>query len=556
MDRALKTMIDFRLPFNGVFNGVFAGCGLFCATLVLFGVQRQMIKNWRMRDFKTIMETPEELANKSFLGRLSTFVFGDLLLYKANLANYYDWCRHLHLRQGKTMLIKTACFVSTPKVSTIDRKNVRFVLGDNWQQFVKGKKHRNIFHELFGSGIFLSNHGPDSEDKGEKWFQQRKVASNIFTLYKFQEQIFDIVETKTTSMMKIFDSRHEFDLQPLLFQFTVDVFSSLAFGVDFDTLGRPPGSHVYSASIDTLQRLCIERFFTPLWKFYRYFRLTANERSIAKSRAEMVAFIKGVIRERREEGCRDKRDIVSRFIVQENPHGDDFLADMIHNLLAGGRDSVAANLSWMMYEVLKHPKILDDLVEELDAGPEFTYDNLMRSADYPMIHGVVWESLRLHPPVCEDAKFSTRDCVLPTGERIPKDTEVEYNVYTMGRDPDVWEAPDEMRPQRWVDSSLSPGKRNQGRGVEGYGIPGTYKRKSNVPEFLEACEYALPIFQAGPRKCIGIDLAIFEAKFIVGTLFKNFNIKLKDPDMVGTNRLGLSVPINEGLPVLCDRRKK
>jgi len=551
MDGALKTMIDFRL----LFKGVYTGCGLLCATFVLFGVQRQMMKSWRMRHFNTGMESPEELANKSYMGRLRTFFFGDLFLYLENIADYHDWFRRLHLRQGKTMVVKTVFSLPTTKITTIDRKNIRFILGDNWQQFVKSERHRNIVIEI-GNGIFLANHGPDSKDKGERWFQQRKVASNIFTLFKFQEHIFDIVQNKTNYLMELCDSKHELDLQEHFFEYALDVFGLLAFDIDFDSLGHPHGSHPFSAAIDTLQKAQTKRFFNLIWRIHKRFQLTDNERIIVKSRDAARGFVKDIIRKRREEGCRDKRDIVSRFIMQENAYGDDFLCDLIINLIMAGRDSIATNLSWTIYEVIKYPKILADLVEELDAGPELTYDNLMRNAYYPMVHGIVWESLRLHPPVCEDAKIATRDCVLPSGVRIPKDTEVEFSIYVMGRDPDVWEAPDEMRPQRWIDSSLSPGKENQGRAVEGFGLPGTYKRKINVPEFLEPDEFAMPIFQAGPRKCIAVDLAVFECKFMVASLFKNFNIKLKDPDMVPQMRLGFSVPIKQGLHVLCDRRKK
>jgi len=556
--RTLKTMMDVRLPFRLSVDGFYAGCGLFAATCVLLGIKNQLTKAWKMRTFKVGMETADELANKSYFGRFLRFWFGDVGLFIQNLDNFYEWFLQLHLRQGKTMYIRTEFFLGVTKISTIDRKNTRFILGDNWLTFVKSESHKAVLKEVFGDGIFLSNHGPTSEDNGERWFKQRKVASNIFTLYKFQEHIFDIVETKGDHMMKWMDANPEFDLQTLFFQFTLDVFSAIAFGTDFNTLGKTPGSHPFSAAIDTIQRGCFNRFITRGWSFAKFFQLTASERSITKSQATMREFVKGVINDRREEGCRDKRDIVSKFIMQGEGLGDDWLCDMVLNLIIAGRDSVATALAWTIFEVLKNPQIQADLIEELDAGPEFTYDNLMRSADFPMVHGIVWESLRMHPPVTTDAKICARDCVLPTGEKIPKHTEVEFNIYIMGRDPDVYEEPNKMRPSRWVDSSLSCGeKTNQGRKTaEGYGIPGTYKRKTNVPEFLEPCEFALPIFQAGPRKCIGLDLSVFECKFMVAMLFRNFDIRLKDPNMKGIMRLGIVVPIQEGLHIVCSRRKK
>lgn len=541
-------MMNLRQVINGFCSG-----GMFiCCSVLLFGIQRQALKRWRMRGFES---TLEDSTDKSYARNLIDFFLGDLFLFLKNYDNMYDWVLRTHLERGKkdgAMLIETEVFLSETKIATIDRRNVRYILDDNFQTFVKGPILRSIFEEVFRDGIFLANHGPSSADKGETWFKQRKLASNIFTLYKFQEYIFDVVSDKTKSFINVLDSRQDHDVQSLFFKFAFDTFGVLGFGVHFDTVGNSDLSK-FARAFDFIQQACFNRLFTPLWTIHRFFRLTAEEREIRSSRTILRDFVKDVLRERRAEGETDKRDMISR-ILRHNDFSDEFLSDLVLNLIIAGRDTTATALSWTLYEVLKNPDILDRLVSELDAGEEFTHHNLMRTADFPFLHGVIWEGLRLHPPVPMDSKYCTQTCQLPTGQWLPKGSEVEFHVYIMARDPEFWHEPDEMKPNRWIDLSLSPRKLTQEG--DSRATTGSYRRKTVAPELLEPEPYALPIFQAGPRKCIGIDLAVFELKYLLGTLLKTFTFKLQNPDMVAEMQMGIVTPIKDGLPILCERRSK
>lgn len=99
---------------------------------------------------------------------------------------------------------------------------------------------------------------------------------------------------------------------------------------------------------------------------------------------------------------------------------------------------------------------------------------------------VIRETVRLHTPVAIDGKTSLSDDVLPDGTFIGKGWLVSYSPYVMARDTDLWGA-DALtyRPERWLEMKSEPSP------------------------------YVYTQFQAGPRVCLGKDLAILESKGVL-----------------------------------------
>ena len=92
------------------------------------------------------------------------------------------------------------------------------------------------------------------------------------------------------------------------------------------------------------------------------------------------------------------------------------------------------------------------------------------------------ESLRLYPSAPLDHKVSVSEDILPDGSKIDKSDVVVYNIFAMGRSKDIWgDDADEFKPERWLNK---------------------YAPSS----------YSYPVFNAGPRECIGKRLALVEMK--------------------------------------------
>lgn len=99
---------------------------------------------------------------------------------------------------------------------------------------------------------------------------------------------------------------------------------------------------------------------------------------------------------------------------------------------------------------------------------------------------------------------------------------MEYWPYVMGRMESQWEEPLRYLPERWLEMDQRP------------------------------TAFEFPVFQAGPRVCIGQSMAILESKVLVCMVLERFSIKLcsiEEP-RYGVNMIffmedGLSVKVVE-----------
>ena len=183
------------------------------------------------------------------------------------------------------------------------------------------------------------------------------------------------------------------------------------------------------------------------------------------------------------------------------------------------------SLEWTMTELLMHPRVvkkLEDEVRELGQGKtEITEDDL-RNMHY--LKAVTKESLRLHAPVpllvaresMEDVKLLDYD--------IPAKTQVLINVWAIGRDPLLWDEPEEYQPERFLNSDID----------------------------FRGLNFELIPFGAGRRGCPGIPFSIVIIELALARLVHKFNFTLpqgmKKEDLDMSECTGIS--IRRKLPLL------
>lgn len=130
--------------------------------------------------------------------------------------------------------------------------------------------------------------------------------------------------------------------------------------------------------------------------------------------------------------------------------------ELLHNLriLAfAAHHTTATTTAWMAAELAQRPEKWRLLCEEAQGQdvPRSPRD-LKR---FPYAEAIFREALRLHPPLAFNQRRAVSDFEL-AGSTIPRDTLVAMPILHLLRDPELYERPDEFRPERWLERSAPP----------------------------------------------------------------------------------------------------
>ncbi|KAA8520262.1 hypothetical protein F0562_014518 [Nyssa sinensis] len=123
------------------------------------------------------------------------------------------------------------------------------------------------------------------------------------------------------------------------------------------------------------------------------------------------------------------------------------------DLFIASTETSAQAMQWTIAELVNHPHVFQKVREEIELV--VGKSRLVEESDIPSppyLQAVVKEALRLYPP----GPVTTRECRQHRkiqGFDILEKTAVAINLYAIMRDPELWDDPDEFRPERFVVSS-------------------------------------------------------------------------------------------------------
>lgn len=188
----------------------------------------------------------------------------------------------------------------------------------------------------------------------------------------------------------------------------------------------------------------------------------------------------------------------------------------MQDLIAGGTNTNAVTLEWAISELMRYPRILTAATEELDRvvgrGRLVTERDM---ASLPYTRAVVKETLRMHPVGPLLAPHEARQDASVDGYDIPAGTRVLVNVWAIGRDAALWDAPEEFRPERFMP---------------------TAEGGSRVIDVVGQDMELLP-FGAGRRMCPGYNLGIKVVQVCLANLLHGFLWRL--PDGMAADQLSM-----------------
>lgn len=215
-----------------------------------------------------------------------------------------------------------------------------------------------------------------------------------------------------------------------------------------------------------------------------------------------------------------------------------FLRDMVVSFIMAGRDTTSTALTWFFWLISSRPSVEETircetlkLLAARNGGAEegdskswvvFSFEELK---EMHYLHAALCESLRLCPPVPLDTKIAAADDVLPDGNVIQKGWFVSYSIYSMGRMESIWGSDYlEFKPERWLRNG----------------------------KFVAEDPYKFPVFQAGPRICLGKEMSFIQMKSVVASVLHRFSVKA-NVDYSPKYSLSITLRMKGGLPVVIKR---
>ena len=154
-----------------------------------------------------------------------------------------------------------------------------------------------------------------------------------------------------------------------------------------------------------------------------------------------------------------------------------------------------------MTELVRNPDVMSKAKQELEQMIS-KGNNPIEEADIgklPYLQAIVKETLRLHPPVPFLLPPKAGKDVDIGGHTISKDAKVLVNMWTICRDPTLWDNPTMFSPDRFLGSDIDVKGRN----------------------------FELAPYGAGRRICPGLLLANRMLLLMLGSLINSFDWKLE-----------------------------
>src|SRR3954451_19316217 len=138
----------------------------------------------------------------------------------------------------------------------------------------------------------------------------------------------------------------------------------------------------------------------------------------------------------------ERDDVLSPLLRARHEDGsamtDTELRDELMTLLTAGHETTATGLAWAFERLMRTPRVMERLMTSLD--------------DDDYVDAVVKETLRVRPVIVDVARKLTRETEV-AGWRLPAGTLVLPAIAVLHKRADLYESPDEFRPERWLDGT-------------------------------------------------------------------------------------------------------
>ncbi|ESQ46803.1 hypothetical protein EUTSA_v10027722mg [Eutrema salsugineum] len=431
------------------------------------------------------------------------------------LHHIYDYSVEVLECSNLTFQFKGPWFAGMDTLVTVDSANIHYMLTSNFSNYIKGPEFHEIF-EVFGDGIVNSD--------SDLWRNLRKLSQATFNHQGFQNfSTFTTRSKLTDGLVPLLNHFAEeemvVDLQDVFQRFMFDTTYIFLTGSDPRSLSIEMPEAEFAKAFDDIGEAVVYRHIAPrfLWNLQKWIGI-GTEKNMMEANATLdrvcTKFISSKREEIRSQGITrsqgDCKDLLTYHIKLDtnkyellNPEDDKFLRDYAVGIMAAGRDSTAATLTWFFWILSENPNVLTKILQEMNTnlpkkGNGQDKSSYMNKLVY--LHAALSESLRLYPPIPFERKSPIKPDVLPSGHKVKSNTNIMIFIYALGRMKAIWgEDAIDFKPERWISET------------------GELKHEPSF-KFLS--------FMAGPRTCLGKNLAMNLMKTVIVEILQNYEIRV------------------------------
>ncbi|KAL3842943.1 hypothetical protein ACJMK2_020916 [Sinanodonta woodiana] len=425
-------------------------------------------------------------------------------------------------------------FGNIPQLIVTDPEMIKQMLVRQFSEFTD--RPRTIrFTKFFDSAVSVA--------QGDHWKFLRSTLSPTFSSNKMRNMtplISKCLDSLIKNAMTMSEGGKSVEMMELFGAFTMDAICCTGFGLQIDSQSNPDDPFIQNAkkalniSVGNVKFL-LAAMFPELQTFIREipilnqeaidFFIQATKSALADRREAQPGsyndFLQLMINAHKEDGgtgAEDSQDKDLGFDAYKKRGMTDaeVLANAITFFLAAF-DTTSNLLTFASYCLATNQdvqgRLRTEINEELGKSKP-TYDNVFNLTYLDM---TVNETLRMYSPIQRLSRMAVRDTTL-CGVKIPKGLDVSVSIQSLHYDTKYWENSQKFDPDRF-----SP------------------ENKDRIHPFT-----FLP-FGGGPRNCIGMRLALMEAKMAIAALLQNFRIltspETEIPPKIDKKR-GITRPLN------------
>jgi cytochrome P450 len=363
--------------------------------------------------------------------------------------------------------------------------HIKHMMQDNRYNYTKGTMW-NTLRRIFSNGLLAS--------EGDFWLRQRRLMQPAFHRQRLAA-LTTLMTDAVTQMLDRWEPFAENNQTISISEEMIKVALQLLLKTLFSRGVTEDEIHTLASSFEQALKLVNRR----LWLFFLPERLPLpGDQRFRDAIGAIDRIIYRLIEERRQ-STEEIDDLLSMLLEARDEEtgetmDDKQLRDEIFNLFLAGHETMALTITWTWYLLHQHPEVMRKVQQEVDNA---LGDRRPTFEDLPKLKytlSVIEETMRLYP-VAWIIPRAIQETELIDGYRLKPGSTVLICTYTLHRNPEFWENPDQFIPERFLAER-------------------TVDRFAYMP------------FGAGPRLCIGNNFALMEMQLMVALTMQRYHLNM------------------------------